>query len=261
MNHDAHTTEHGEGEHGPTFGTHGMLVVGEQTLYLSHLPMFMSPHNFQVILEVTFTNGREDPQAIYVNDRRQTGTKLYTLNPTEDFELIHLAPTDATHSPRRSSFNGTIFRNHFERPNKAHPEAPPRARLADAVVNIVNVSHFRELQLEPLADPLPQLQYLLFGKGQELFLAHLINRPPDFDQVSSAKVTGHDFTDEELRRGVVVTFPGRANSIPMRLKEGEKVRGKAQAVGLGGSVTFDVEVETDVEFYFEAGELRMAMSM
>jgi hypothetical protein len=33
-----------------TFGTHGMLLFGEETLYLSHLPMFMSPHNFQVIL-------------------------------------------------------------------------------------------------------------------------------------------------------------------------------------------------------------------
>ena len=259
MNHDAHATGQGEGEHGPTFGTHGMLVVGEQTVYLSHLPMFMLPHNFQVILEVTFTNGREDPQAIYVNDRRQTGTKLYTLKPMEDFELIDLAPADATHSPRRSSFNGTIFRNHFERPNKPHPEAPPHVGLADAVVHIVNVCHFRELQLKPLADPLPQLQYLLFGKRQELFLAHWITRPRDFDQVLSAKVTGHDFTDEELRHGVVVTFPGRANSIPMKLKEGEQVAGRAQAVGQDGSGSFDVQVETDVEFYFEADELKMAM--
>ena len=29
-----------------TFGTHGMLLFGEETLYLSHLPMFMSLHNF-----------------------------------------------------------------------------------------------------------------------------------------------------------------------------------------------------------------------
>ena len=39
-----------------TFGTHGMLLFGEETLYLSHLPMFMSPHNFQVILAVTLND-------------------------------------------------------------------------------------------------------------------------------------------------------------------------------------------------------------
>mgnify|MGYP003693773227 CR=1 FL=1 len=39
-----------------TFGTHGMLLFGDETLYLSHLPMFMSPHNFQVILAVTLND-------------------------------------------------------------------------------------------------------------------------------------------------------------------------------------------------------------
>ena len=42
----------------PTFGVHNQMMVGEQTIYLSHLPMFMfnpqrHEHNFQVILEVT----------------------------------------------------------------------------------------------------------------------------------------------------------------------------------------------------------------
>ena len=52
MSHDhAH---HGEGDHGDTTGIHGMLLFGEDILYLSHLPMFASPHNFQVLLEVRF---------------------------------------------------------------------------------------------------------------------------------------------------------------------------------------------------------------
>ncbi len=46
--------------------THNMMIVGEKTVYLSHLPMFVmdgtpptfnSPHRFQVILEATFTDG------------------------------------------------------------------------------------------------------------------------------------------------------------------------------------------------------------
>jgi hypothetical protein len=35
-------------------GVHGMLF-GEEALYLSHLPMFEGPHNFQLILEVGST--------------------------------------------------------------------------------------------------------------------------------------------------------------------------------------------------------------
>jgi hypothetical protein len=54
----------------PTFATHGQLIIGEETIYLSHLPMFMydpmdHPHNFQVILEVTLPD-RGHSKAIYV---------------------------------------------------------------------------------------------------------------------------------------------------------------------------------------------------
>ena len=34
---------------------HGMLLFGEQAAYLSHLPMFGSPHNYQAIFEVTLS--------------------------------------------------------------------------------------------------------------------------------------------------------------------------------------------------------------
>jgi hypothetical protein len=40
--------------------THNMLMAGEETVYLSHLPMFQAegkppmPHRYQAILEVTF---------------------------------------------------------------------------------------------------------------------------------------------------------------------------------------------------------------
>jgi hypothetical protein len=58
--HDAHAGGHGgHPGHGgtgadDTTGVHGMLLFGEDVVYLSHLPMFMSPHNFQVLLEVGF---------------------------------------------------------------------------------------------------------------------------------------------------------------------------------------------------------------
>ncbi len=57
---------------------HGMLIVGEQTVFLSHLPIFGSPHDYQVILEAAFVKPGSDPQADYFSDRKRTGTKIYT---------------------------------------------------------------------------------------------------------------------------------------------------------------------------------------
>ena len=37
----------------PDFGQHNMFVFGRDTVFLSHLPMFMEPHDAQLILEVT----------------------------------------------------------------------------------------------------------------------------------------------------------------------------------------------------------------
>ena len=56
--HPSHPPED-EGVPSPTMGSHRMLIVGEKSTFLSHLPMFMfdtenHPHNFQVILRVTF---------------------------------------------------------------------------------------------------------------------------------------------------------------------------------------------------------------
>jgi hypothetical protein len=229
---------------------HGMLVVGEEIVYLSHLPMFHHPHDYQVILEVTFTNGNGDPQAVYVEDRRQTQTSVYTLRP-EAFSLPGLVSTDPAH-PALRSFKGTVYQGHFERGGTPI--------LKDVVVNVTNVVHFRQFKPD---EQLPrQLAYFFFGKGQELFMAHLIaEKPPDFDQVLAVKSVSQDsvsqeFTDEELRQGVLVVFPGRANKPENRLREGERLREGILQVDAGGNDPGAViEVEVGGEFYFEEGEL------
>src|SRR5262245_20172772 len=63
---------------------HNMLIVGQQNLYLSHLPMFqesgqpLMPHRFQVILEVAFTK-----QEAYAKDRQAHPATIYMLNPQQ----------------------------------------------------------------------------------------------------------------------------------------------------------------------------------
>ncbi len=64
-------SDHGGHPHpAPGVATHGMLVFGEQPIYVSHLPMFHPPHNFQVLAEVGFAPADEE---LYRNDRAESG--------------------------------------------------------------------------------------------------------------------------------------------------------------------------------------------
>jgi hypothetical protein len=226
---------------------HNMLVVGEETVYLSHLPMFQEkgeppmPHRYQAILEVTFAK-----QEGYVKDRREhRTTKIYTLNP-ESFVLPELVSSDPQHKPLRSFKAKAIFRGHLERKDRV-------PILQNAEVSVKRVTHFREF--DPKAKKSPQLEYLLFGKGQELFLAHLITAPPDFDQMLAVKVTGHEFTNEELAKGVPVVFPGTVNAAASRLKEKQRLAGEMKVDNVPAPKK--IQVEVNKEFYFEEGELRV----
>jgi hypothetical protein len=220
--------------------THGMLLFGEKSVYLSHLPMFsMTVHRYQVILEVTLTRAGGDPQAAYVKDRRQhPGTKIYTFEP-EPFVLPELDPNN----PQRSSFKGTIFRGHFERGGKPINE--------NVVANVTRAVHFRKF--DPQASALPQLEYFIFGKDKDLFLAHLITSPPDFDQVLSVDQTDGKFTNEELSKGAPIIFPGKKNTPGQRIKPTQQVIGQVKEAGVGAAKM--VKLRPGVQFYFEAGEL------
>src|SRR5262245_8709732 len=169
---------------------HNMLIVGRKSVFLSHLPMFSSvdsksPHRFQVILEASFTREGADAQAAYFEDRiKSAAIKIYTLNP-DQFVL-----SDLTATKPLSSFLAKVFRGHLEKEGQEI--------LSGVNVQLKNVVHFREF--DPKAIRPAKLEYILFGKGDELFLAHFITRPPDFDQVISVSATGHGFSDEDLAK-------------------------------------------------------------
>src|ERR687888_50790 len=94
MGHGHHTQPApGETEPPPTFGQHNQMMVGEETIYLSHLPMFMfdpqrHEHSFQVILEVALS-GPGNPQATYAADRREhPDVRMYTSRPPDFDEIL-----------------------------------------------------------------------------------------------------------------------------------------------------------------------------
>lgn len=233
--------------------THGMLVIGEESTYLVHLPMFqdpeklksrpprLMPHRYQAILRATFVKpGESDPQGTYAKDRRkhpQIG--IYTIRPVEFVlpELVAATPRD--------KFEADVFRNHFE--DEGRPAAVEI--LSGVGVSVKRVVHFREL--DPAAKKPERLEYLLFGQGDEIFMAHLLTAPPDFDQVLSVTLTDHPFTDDELEKGILLVLPETTNSAGQRLKAGQ------QATAMAQDGAKKLQIRVGKEIYFEEGELRL----
>lgn len=264
---------HGHGQEKPGF--HGMLLLGRQTAYLSHLPMFMSPHDYQAIFEVVLSKAGIDPLAVYVRDRQENPpgspqrpnveSKMYGFRPvindededplTDLFVLTDLVtpadPRDPQSPPIRSSFKGDIFRGHFETFHP-HEKAGPRI-LGDVTARVKDVVLFRKFDRR--AQALPQLEYFLIGKEQELFLAHVITGPPSFDHVIGVQVVSHQFTNDELRRGMRVTFPGKADSVEQRINEQDQITGLVQTPSQHSGDSLELEFRTGANFYFETDDL------
>ena len=233
--------------------THNMMVFGQSTMFLSHLPMFnklnaqktdyATPHRFQVILEASLTAPSGVPQQVYFEDRRShPETRMYTLRP-ELFVLDTLFPPDATSEPLRSFPAQGVFRGHLERTGNVQI-------LTGVIVSVQRVIYSHKFAVNDKRAA--QLEYIVFGKGDELFAAHLITSPPDFDQILPVRITGRTFTAEELNLGVRISIPSRKNAATARLNRQDRVEGQAKA---GVTPVAQVQVEAARELYFEEGEL------
>jgi hypothetical protein len=130
-------------------------------------------------------------------------------------------------------------------------EAPEDPILNNISADISRVIH-SELKSRPKGI---RLEYLLFGKGNEVFLAHLLTRAPDFDQILAVRLEGVQLTDEQLGTALTVTLPKKANKATERLKAAQQVEGviKSGTREPARKVTIDVVRE----LYFEEGELRL----
>jgi len=234
--------------------THNMLVVGEQTAFLSHLPMFdgldkakkafRSPHRYQVILQATFSKQGKDVTDLYFKDRQANpGTRIYTLSPAEFVITRAFTPRE---KPRLAEFSAMVFRGHLEQGGKPIPG------LEKTSVSVTRVVHGR--MFDPLAKKPAELEYVLFGKGTELFLAHAIFGPPDFDQCLSVKLSGGGLTEKDLAQDIRVIVPDRKNLASERLREKQRVEATLR-IGPSESTGSKVQLETGAQFYFEEGEL------
>jgi hypothetical protein len=247
------TEHHMHGEHGEhsTMGVHGMLLFGEEPLYLSHLPMFESPHNFQVLLEVGF----DDAVLQALRADREADGDLYTFEP-EKFPISELDPSGD--GPARTSMAGTVFHGHFERGGTP---------IARGIAQVRNVVYFGELDVQATHDPDTALNYLCFGRAGLLHLAHQITASPDFDQVLTARLVPGTVTNPmgetvdaevttDFDSAQPVEFRGRRDTPQDRLAPNETASGFFFAtVGPTGSHGFGARLEVGRELYVELGEL------
>lgn len=230
--HNAHSHDHAHTDvHPDTTAVHGMLLFGGTVHYLSHLPMFMHPHNFQVLLEVGFDEATEQ---VLATDRVNGHEGYHTFKP-ERFPITELDPAGAT---SRTSLRGTVFRDHFERGGE---------RIAGgATATIRRVVLYGVLDMEETpAGPKP-LRYVAFGTGEQLHLVHRIGTRPSFDHVLTAR-SADLAASPELRE---IRFD--ATDVPDdRLAAGGPVQGLLDGPASSTLIRFDVERE----IYLEIGEL------
>ena len=225
----------------PDFGRHNMFVFGRDTVFLSHLPMFMEPHDAQLILQVTLGEAGGSFQEIWSKERAShPDERLYTMMP-EQFPLSTLYDEDP---PRRGSFRGRFFRGHLERGGVVVPG------LSNVDIHITDVVYAR--RFGGISKP-DDLGYLLVGKGRELFLAHVISEPPDFDQIVSVRIEEPEFDEGDVKAGLSVVFPGRANTAATRLQDGTTATARGHVIGAHRFL--ELELADIEELYFEEGEL------
>jgi hypothetical protein len=194
---------------------HGMLMVGQSKIYLSHLPMFHSPHDYQVIVEAEVS---AEGKAAYLSSLGSSAEKVYTLVP-ESFVL-----PDMIKNPK--PFKAQIFKGHFEREG---------VLLADKVtVLIKKVIYFKKFN--PSEVKPKDAHYLLFGNEKEQFLAHEITQRPDFDQVLKI-----DVVDSKLDGVLPVVFENVLNTKPLE--------------GFKDYQAEKISVHTKESLYVETGDL------
>ncbi len=150
---------------------HGFYLLGEQSLLLAHIPMFMPPHQAQLFMQLNLlTSNGKDAAPIYLKDKKQTGTLEYVL-VSDPLELPTLAP-DAP--DRLQSFTGNLYRGWpFDRQWNLNPN--------QLLIPKVTIKVTRAIHYSSIATPttLKALTYYCFRTPETTYLAHVLSQPPE----------------------------------------------------------------------------------
>lgn len=143
-------------------GFHGMLFFGQgDTFYISHLPMFHRPHDYQAIVEVRL---KPDVKAKYQAEIAKRGG-YFTFAPERNFVLPEQIIS-------KKPISGSLVQGHFERGG---------SELLSTDLELVRVVFYKKIN--PKDQKPPKEKYIIFGKGDEYFMAHEVFQRPNFDEI------------------------------------------------------------------------------
>ena len=145
-------------------GFHGMILFGSgEDYYVSHLPMWMNPHDYQLIAKVKL------PKAVYglLNRKKKEGATLFSISPTSNFVLPRFALGEV-------NFSAELYNGHFERGGQ---------RLRTINIEFESLVFFKKLRREESQPPPNRQKYIVFGRRGNQFMVHIAHGAPEIDEI------------------------------------------------------------------------------
>lgn len=161
---------------------HGMVIFGTDTLFVSHIPMYMSPHDYQSIMQVKLSHPTSDALAVYQKALGTSGKQtLFTVRP-KPFVLPNLL------NGKISSFTADLYKGNFEQGGKVV--------LSNVTVTVEENLYTTQLSKSTAAAE--ALTYIPVETADSSYLVHQISAPNNFDhivQIEWLNKTGNSSAD------------------------------------------------------------------
>jgi len=143
--------------------THGMVIFGKNAGYVSHLPMYHAPHNYQLIMKIKPQNLENSAALAGYEKWTALGEKLFTIAP----QTMDLAKVI---DGKISEFQAILYKGHFEK------DGEPLGKILVKVEKILLANSL--VPNTPVSDA-----YILFGGDGEYFGAYKIGGKPSYDTI------------------------------------------------------------------------------
>ncbi len=156
-----------------SFGFHGMMLFGQSKSYVSHLPMFHAPHNFQAVFEVEVDSSSEGGAA-YKKLKLSSGPDQFSLAPSENFHLKKMIDGEI------QEFEADVYKGHFEKQGAVN--------LGTAKIKVIKKIFSKDISGESHgAKRWIAQKYFIFGemgsKTPELYAIHEVTSKPSYDAI------------------------------------------------------------------------------
>lgn len=157
---------------------HGMVLFGNNTHYISHLPMYHAPHDYQVVAQVSLITIPRSQTLEAYEQAKMEGQALFTVAPSMNFDLEELI---AGHVKQ---IIANLYSGHFERGGQ---------NLGPVQIKIDEIKYHKKIFAD---DAKETFQYVVVtGEGGESFAIHKIGGRPNRDVIAQVSIpTGSEFS-------------------------------------------------------------------